>query len=56
MDSSTLALHRSVLRSIKGIVKAYEAWLDTQLDDAALGRLKALRRQATPHDIDTKTP
>lgn len=55
MDTSTLTLHRSLLRLVKGAVSAYERWVADQSDDAIADRLKLVRRNSAPNDVDTNT-
>lgn len=53
MDSSTLAFHRVLIRSLKGALKAYECWIDRQSDDALEESLKALRTERAKPVVDT---
>jgi len=55
MDTSTLALHRSLLRLVKGAVTAYEKWVEDQRDDAIADCLKRVRGHSTANDVDMKT-
>lgn len=55
MDSSTLALHRSLLRLLKGSIKAYEVWIDEQHQNAMVDRLKLVRGATVSPSVDTTT-
>jgi hypothetical protein len=43
MDVSTLRLHKAVLRHLKGVLSAYDAWLADQEAEAAAALLRSER-------------
>jgi hypothetical protein len=53
MDSSTLALHRKLIRLFKGCLSAYEAWLSEQSEKTMVETLKAKRTTLTRERIET---
>lgn len=48
MDSSTLTLHRALLRQAKGMLSAYETWIGEQQVDAIAEHLKQTRAELIP--------
>ncbi len=53
MNASTIALHRSLVRLAKGMLKAYETWLSDQTAEVMTAQLKRERVAFTETDDDT---
>lgn len=54
MDSATITFHQTMLRLGKGMLKAYETWIEEQTITATAETLKQVRQniQSVPSRLD----